>query len=410
MFYFHINLTNRILKGYFFISGSKSESNRLLIINNIYSNLINIVNYSNSDDTKILKNTLKYLNEFIYMNNSGTAMRFLTSYLTGNKKYIIIYGSKRMQDRPIGPLVYALKKIGINIEYIKNIGFPPIKIIAKEVLVGSIYIDSDISSQYITSLMLLKNKLKIYLNNPIISEPYIYMTFHLMQTLGIEGKWINRELYILNNNILTKYFIVESDWSSASYYYALATFSKQLNLKISYYKYDSTQGDQVLIDIYDIFFGIKTFFYMNSIRLYKNTTHNLPYYLKCNLNYSPDIAQTIAVNCAVLNIKCLITGLETLKIKETDRLLALQNELIKIGTITNITENSLEIIGFNIRNNYKVIIQTYEDHRMAMSFSIISMLYPIYILNPVIVKKSYTDFWNHIKYLGIYFLAHSSIG
>jgi 3-phosphoshikimate 1-carboxyvinyltransferase len=404
---YNFQLNNRFIKVSIFIHGSKSESNRLLILNNI----INIDNFSNSEDTQLVKKSLKFSKKIIYINNSGTAIRFLTSYFSVINISIIIYGYKRMQYRPIGPLVYALKSLGINIEYIQNVGFPPIKIIGKEVLGCSIYIDACISSQYMSSLMLLTNKLKIFFNNKIISEPYLYMTFKLMIINGINVIWINREIYILNvNNNLKNYLIVESDWSSASYYYALATFSKELNLKISSYKYDSIQGDQVLIDIYDSYFGIKTFFESNSIRLYKNTTHNFPYYFKCNLNYSPDIAQPIAVNSAVLKIKCILTGLDTLTIKETDRLQALQNELINFGIITNITDNIIGIIGFNIRNNYNVLIKTYEDHRMAMSFSIISMLYTIYILNPVIVNKSYPNFWNHIKYLGISFLAHSSIG
>lgn len=401
------NYYNNIIKK-INISGSKSETNRLLIIKKIYKNVI-LYNSSNSNDTKLMLLSLNSKKRIINIQDAGTVMRFLVSYFAiKEKSYVILTGSKRMRERPIFHLVEALNKIGADIQYIKNIGYPPIKIKGKKIYKNKIKIRSNISSQYITSLILigpkLKNGLKIKLLNDSISLSYINMTIKIL-------KKINFKIKIKDNNILIKHFKnkknniikynIESDWSSASYYYSIISILDNKKIILTKFKKNSYQGDSVISYIYNKYFGVNTIFKKkDSIIVFKNKNFNYPKYLKLNLKSTPDIAQTIIVTCAVLKIKCKLTGLKTLKIKETDRLLALKNELEKIGIITNITDDSIEIIKFKKIKNKKIIINTYNDHRMAMSFSVFSIKRDIIIVNPTTVKKSYPNFWSDLKKIG----------
>ncbi|WP_185873480.1 3-phosphoshikimate 1-carboxyvinyltransferase [Blattabacterium cuenoti] len=407
------------LNGSISITGSKSISNRLLIIKYLYKENINIENLSNCDDTKVLENSLKNEYDVINIHHAGTAMRFLTSYLAiKENKTTILTGSSRMKQRPISILVNALKKLGAKIIYLEKIGYPPLKIFGKSISGGEIYVNAKVSSQYISSLMLVANKfkngLKIFLENKITSIPYIKMTFDLLSLSGIEIIWKEKYIHIFPYKKKgKKVFHIESDWSSASYYYSMATVSKKSNIMLSSYFNKSLQGDKEVSYLYEKYFGILTFFIKNKIFLKKKDNFYQKKFIKLNLNKTPDLAQTIIVTCASIGIKCYINGLETLKIKETDRLAALQNELYKFGIIVNITKSHLEIKDFIKKNiKYPIEINTYQDHRMAMSFIPFTLLnnFPILkIKEPNVVKKSYPSFWNDLKSIGFIIMNNDKV-
>ena len=384
----------------FKISGSKSESNRLLVLKSIYQNL-NIENLSDSDDSIVLKKYLDNLSENIDIHHAGTAMRFLTALLSvkENKKFEIT-GSDRMKQRPIGVLVDALKNLGAEITYKDQIGFPPLIISGKKILGGEIFLSAEISSQYITALILiapmLEKGLIINLQGAIASKPYILMTLSILDKLGIKNKFENNKISVHPCDKIKDITVnVESDWSSVSYFYSIIAISKKSHLEIGSYFKNSIQGDKKLVEIYSKL-GVKTEFIENKILLEKDTECLLPKNLDLDLTENPDIAQTIAVTCFGLGISCNIKGLHTLKIKETDRLVALKNEIEKLGGKIEITDDSLKLYpSFEIKKN--ISIKTYNDHRMAMAFAPLSLLVPIYIENPDVVTKSYKNFWSDLR-------------
>ncbi len=384
----------------FKISGSKSESNRLLVLKSIYQNL-NIENLSDSDDSIVLKKYLDNLSENIDIHHAGTAMRFLTALLSVKEyKKFEITGSDRMKQRPIGVLVDALKNLGAEITYKDQIGFPPLIVSGKKILGGEIFLSAEISSQYITALILiapmLEKGLIINLQGPIASKPYILMTLSILDKLGIKNKFENNKISVHPCDKIKDITVnVESDWSSVSYFYSIIAISKKSHLEIGSYFKNSIQGDKKLVEIYSKL-GVKTEFIENKIFLEKDTECLLPKNLDLDLTENPDIAQTIAVTCFGLGISCNIKGLHTLKIKETDRLVALKNEIEKLGGKIEITDDSLKLYpSFEIKKN--ISIKTYNDHRMAMAFAPLSLLVPIYIENPDVVTKSYKNFWSDLR-------------
>ncbi|WP_185877034.1 3-phosphoshikimate 1-carboxyvinyltransferase [Blattabacterium cuenoti] len=407
--YINLYKKNNSLSGFISITGSKSLSNRLLILKAIYNDNIQIKNLSNCEDTKILKKSLESTSNIINVHHAGTAMRFLTSYFAIQEgKEIILTGSNRMKERPILGLVEALRKLGSKINFLENNGYPPIKIFGKKILGGNVDINAKISSQYITSLMLVANKfktgLRIYLKGHITSIPYIKMTFDLLTMIGIKVSWEKNFIHIYPTiNKGKKTFYIESDWSSASYYYSISAIAKNSNITLSSYNEESLQGDKEIVSIYKNNFGVCTSFNKKGvITLRKNSNFFYKKFINLKLDKTPDIAQTIVVTCAILGIKCSLKGLETLKIKETDRLFALREELLKFGIITKITDSCLEIIDFYKKKiNTFVRIKTYQDHRMAMSFSPFGLCSPfLQIEEPNVVEKSYPNFWNDLKSLG----------
>ncbi|WP_185856380.1 3-phosphoshikimate 1-carboxyvinyltransferase [Blattabacterium cuenoti] len=402
-------LKKNYLCGAISITGSKSISNRLLILKAIYPDDIHIENLSNCQDTEVLNKSLNSIqtSNVFNIHHAGTAMRFLTSYFSIQEgKEVILTGSNRMKERPISGLVDALKKLGSEIYYLEKVGFPPIKIIGKKILGGKIDINAKISSQYISSLMLIASKfdtgLKIYLKEEITSIPYIKMTFDLLNQAGIKVSWSKKIIHILpGKEKVKKCFSIESDWSSASYYYSMAAISKKCNITLKTYKNESLQGDKEISSIYEKYFGISTLFKKNQIILNKKFNFTPLKFIILDLNKTPDIAQTIVVTCASLGVKCLLKGLETLKIKETDRLQALKNELLKLGVKIHITNSDLEIRDFLSKEiNSSIRIKTYQDHRMAMSFSPFGLCHSLKIEDPNVVEKSYPDFWKDLKHLG----------
>ena len=385
------------------ITGSKSESNRALLLQALY-NGFTIQNLSNSDDSKLMKNALSSKATNIDIHHAGTAMRFLTAYYAVNMgKTTILTGSERMQQRPIKILVDALNSLGADIGYIKNEGYPPLLIKGRQLSKKIVYLKSDISSQYISALLLiapsLKNGLELHLDGKITSLPYIKMTLALLDEMGVETKFEGNVIRVLPlSNQVSKIFTVESDWSSASYYYSILALSPVgTQIDLSDYKSESLQGDAVLRNIYKKL-GVESSFSGTTLSL-KKVQRPLPACLALDLSDAPDIAQTIVVSCLGLEIDCDLTGLHTLKIKETDRLLALKNEIKKLGTELKITDNSLHLN--NVASlNCDVHILTYNDHRMAMAFAPLALIASLNIENAEVVSKSYPNFWEDLKSLG----------
>lgn len=384
----------------FNISGSKSESNRLLILKYIFKN-IKIENLSNSDDTIVLKNYLESNSNLIDVHHAGTAMRFLTAYLAiQNNNSFQITGSERMQNRPIKILVDTLNILGADINYLDKIGYPPLKINGKMLLGGEISLSSEVSSQYISALMLiassLKNGLVISLEGSVTSRPYIEMTLSILNRVGIKSSFKENKISIQSVKLLEKSIQkVESDWSSLSYFYSIVALSKYSELNIGSYNINSIQGDKKLVEIYKNF-GVQTSFSNDTITIKKIESKDLNKSLKLDLSDTPDIAQTIAVTCFGLGLSCDLHGLHTLKIKETDRLEALKVELTKMGAIVSITKDSFHLTkSSEIKSN--ITIETYNDHRMAMAFTPLAICKPIIINNPDVVSKSFPDFWDHLK-------------
>jgi 3-phosphoshikimate 1-carboxyvinyltransferase len=387
------------------ITGSKSESNRLLLLQALYPN-IEISNVSNSDDSKLMRKALSSVSNTIDIHHAGTAMRFLTAYFSlQERREIILTGSSRMQERPIKILVDALRDLGADISYLKNEGFPPIKIKGRTLNKYQVDLAANVSSQYISALLLIAPKLKkgleLTLNGEITSVPYIKMTLNLLEQIGVATSFENNKISIKPfNEVAHKKLIVESDWSSASYFYSIVALSDiGTKIELSSYKQNSLQGDSILSAIYEDF-GVETTFNNSSITLTKidKQLSNVSY----NLSNAPDIAQTIAVTCLGLGVSCHLTGLHTLKIKETDRLVALKTEIEKFGTQVAISNDSLIIAKINsLAKN--VDVGTYHDHRMAMAFAPLALKVGFNIIEANVVTKSYPDFWSDLKNIGFNF-------
>lgn len=393
------------------ISGSKSISNRLLILQKLFGD-IKVENLSNAQDTALLQKALSENSEIIDIHHAGTAMRFLTSYFAIQEgKKTILTGSERMKQRPIKPLVDALRSLGAEINYLENEGFPPLEIFGKNLENNQVKIPANISSQFITSLILiapaLKNGLEIELLGKITSRSYLKMTLKILKDLGFESRFegnfikilsahsslLNQQLDVNYHSSKISHYTVESDWSSASYFYSLAAIGRK-HLHLKSFRSFSLQGDSVLKEIYWNYFGVNTISddAENKISLFPEPNFPFPEQLVLDMNDCPDIAQTVCVTCVALKIPFEIFGLGTLKVKETDRLIALKNELEKIGCRTEITENSIKSIEF-FEPTDEISIATYNDHRMAMSFAPFCLVKELEIQNEEVVEKSYPDFW-----------------
>ncbi len=392
-----------VLNGEINLSGSKSITNRLLLINAIGELNLNIENISTSEDSALLQNAFKLIQNSnqasIDINHAGTAMRFLTAFLSITDGEWIITGSDRMKQRPVKPLVDCLLELGADIKYLGVEGFPPLKIHGKQLVGGEVQIRSDISSQFISALLLiapsLSNGLSIKLDGQIVSRPYLDMTLKLLNEFGIQHHESSDHLKVHQGNYKKKedVFVIESDWSSASYYYELASLSKDCDIQLNYLQEISTQSDSNVARIYDQL-GVNTTYTTKGVRLTKK-----PVALKgLNLDFTafPDIAQTLAATCVGLKIPFKFTGLQTLKIKETDRIVALKNELEKFGAVLQSTDSTLEMQpGVNPLVNLQ--IETYHDHRMAMCIAPLALKHEgICIKNSEVVTKSYPEFWSDL--------------
>jgi len=385
------------------ITGSKSESNRVLLLQALFEGL-EIKNVSNSDDSQLMQKALKSNSSVVDIHHAGTAMRFLTAYYaTRLGKTTTLTGSSRMQERPIKILVDALNTLGASISYTKNDGYPPLLIEGKTLTKSNVQMKANVSSQYISALLLiaptLENGLTLHLEGEITSTPYIKMTLSLLNELGVQTSFETNTITVFPFRQLTsKTFVVESDWSSASYFYSIVALSPVgTQIAISEYKSTSLQGDAILQKIYKDL-GVESTFNGTTLIL-KRIETSFPNCLSMDLSNAPDIAQTIAITCLGLKIDCDLTGLHTLKIKETDRLVALQNEIQKLGTTITITNKSLQLKS-PLNLNSDVVISTYNDHRMAMAFAPLALKTPLFIDDAEVVSKSYPDFWNDLKAIG----------
>jgi 3-phosphoshikimate 1-carboxyvinyltransferase len=385
------------------ISGSKSESNRLLILQKLFSNL-EIENLSDSDDSEHMQEALASTHNLVNIGHAGTAMRFLTSYFAiQENREVILTGSERMQNRPIRILVEALRSLGASINYVNKEGYPPLQIKGTSLTTNQVAIQGDVSSQYISSLLLigasLPQGLEIELLGEVTSIPYIQMTLALLNQVGIKTTFKDNRIEVFPLSDQTeKVIVVESDWSSASYYYSIIALAEVgSEIKLSSYKKESLQGDSCLAEIYE-HFGVITNYKKNSILLQKVEKHS-DESLDLDLRNAPDIAQTIAVTCFALGVSCNLTGLHTLKIKETDRLVALENELTKFGAEISVTDKSLHLEKSSEFNS-GVTVETYNDHRMAMAFAPLAIKVPLSIQDANVVTKSYKSFWGDLQSLG----------
>lgn len=392
------------------ITGSKSETNRLLLLQALYPN-ITLKNTSNSDDSEVMMKALRtnptsntQHPETIDVHHAGTAMRFLTAYFAMQEsREVVLTGSPRMKERPIKILVEALQQLGAEITYEGKKGFPPIKIKGKKLSKNKVSLPANISSQYISALLLiapkLENGLELTLEGEITSIPYIKMTLALLNELGIETSFTENIIKVNHKpTIVNQQSTIESDWSSASYYYSIVALSQEgTQIQLSSFKKNSLQGDAILVEIYK-HFGVQTIFNNNSITIIKSRNHDLQSAI-FNLKDSPDIAQTIAVTCFGLGVGCHLTGLHTLKIKETDRLEALNIELQKLGAKITVTDDTLTLEASStiIPNT---AIDTYNDHRMAMAFAPLALKTDIIINNAEVVSKSYPSFWEDLRSIG----------
>ena len=387
------------------ITGSKSISNRLLILQALYPNLV-IENLSNSDDTSIISKALASNSTEINIGHAGTAMRFLTAYYsTLSGKEVVLTGSARMQERPIKILVDALSQLGARITYLGQEGYPPLRIEGRLLEQESIRIDASVSSQYISGLMLIaprfKRGLTIELMGNISSRPYIEMTSSLLKALGCNCH-IDNDIVTIEplNTVSTTVLQVESDWSSASYYYSMVGLSPLgTSVSLCTFTSGSIQGDSELIKIFEQF-GVYTTFQPDGVMTIQKMHLCTIDHFEYDLSDHPDMAQTLAVTCLGLGIACHIKGLHSLRIKETDRLIALDNEIRKFGADVVITSHSLRFDAQTYLNE-GVSIKTYGDHRMAMAFSALSIKLPLIIEDPDVVSKSYPNYWEDLKKIGI---------
>jgi 3-phosphoshikimate 1-carboxyvinyltransferase len=402
------------------ITGSKSETNRLLLLQALYPNLI-LENTSNSDDSEVMMKALQnsqlatHNSQLIDVHHAGTAMRFLTAFFAiqegkdlSDVSEVVLTGSGRMKERPIKILVDALIQLGAEITYEENEGFPPIRIKGKKITQNKVSLPANVSSQYISALLLIAPKLEkgleLTLEGEITSIPYIKMTLALLNEIGVETSFENNIIKVTHHPspIIHHPITVESDWSSASYWFSIVALSEiGYQVTLSSYKKNSLQGDCALIEIYKDFGVETTFNNDNSITISKERVHNSQLTThNSQLNNSPDIAQTIAVTCLGLGMGCDLYGLHTLKIKETDRLEALKTELTKLGAEISVTNESLHLKP-STHINENIAINTYQDHRMAMAFAPLALKVPLRINEAEVVSKSYLDFWEDLKKIGV---------
>ena len=395
-----LTIPNKKITGTIHLTGSKSESNRALIMRALSDDCIQIQNLSMATDTLTLQRILSSHESIFDVGPAGTAMRFLTAYATLQAKETILTGSERMKERPIGILVNALSQLGVKIEYLEKEGYPPLKIKGPlQQTDKKITIRGDVSSQYISALLLIAPKLplglELHFEGELISKPYVEMTLGMLEQAGIRYSWDEDCICIAPQSFHACTISVEPDWSEASYWYAMAALAKEAEIFLPGLNIYSLQGDSKIAEIMANF-GITTQFRGDGVLLkkeQKKLERNIFDFKEC-----PDLAQTVMVCCAALGHSATFTGLETLKIKETDRVKALQNELAKLGTRL-IEKNKVYKLDCSANSlPDRVFIETYDDHRMAMAFAPLALvIQEVEIENKQVVTKSYPHFWDDLK-------------
>jgi len=391
----------RSLNGIIQLPASKSISNRALILDAMAgsSKGASLQNLADCDDTKVMTTALEFSSNKINIGAAGTSMRFLTAYLAGREGVWEITGSERMQNRPIRILVDALNRLGADITYLEKDGFPPLKIKGKKLKGGAISIDGGISSQYLSALMMaapaMEEGLTLTIEGELISKPYFQMTLEMMRLWGVESSWDGTTVVIKPQIYQAIPFTVESDWSGASYWYEMLSLAEEGEVFLKGLYRESLQGDAKVAEWFESL-GIHTEYTTEGVRLTK--TSMLVDRFDADFTDQPDLAQTMAMTCALKAIPFKLTGLQSLKIKETDRLKALIDESAKLGFVFVVSEDSILEWTGETCTMFAVPIETYDDHRMAMAFAPAALVYGILLMNhPEVVSKSYPNFWNDLK-------------
>lgn len=388
------------------LTASKSESNRVLLIKALCTQQFNIHNLAAAKDTDTMVQLLTHNGNTKDVGPAGTTMRFLTAYYANTPGEWVMTGSERMQNRPIHILVNALKSLGAEINYLNKEGCPPLVIKGKQLTGGKIEIDGSVSSQFLSALIMiapcLKGGLEMQLTGKIASIPYLNMTLKLINEFGIHFTWEDNIIKIEEGNYVAKDFTIEADWSAASYWYQLAAFADTAKIHIKGLKDKSLQGDRAIVAIYAQL-GVKSTFTNEGVLLEKTMNVTYPKYFEYDFSDCPDVAQTVAATVAALKIPAHFKGLESLRIKETDRIEAIQKELGKFGAkINNLPNDEIELLPSNLIQP-KESIATYDDHRVAMSIAPLALFLQqeIVIEEPQVVEKSYPDFWSDLTSVGM---------
>ena len=384
------------------LTASKSISNRVLIAKYLGELKTEIINLSEAKDTLLLRNILDEFQskDTVFCENAGTTIRFLTSFLAIQKGNWKLTGSERMLKRPINDLVSSLNEIGAKVSYEGNVGFPPLLIEGTKLQKHHISISGAISSQYISSLLLiapyLEKGLTIEIIEPLLSKPYVEMTLKVMKEMGVQSSWIGNMISVKNQTYRATSYTVENDWSGASFWYSFVALSENGSIEIPYLKSESSLGDSILSELYTAF-GVETTFRKKSISIEQNLQH--PYKeFNYDLSNYPDLALPIAVTCVGLGIKCNLTGLESLKHKECDRLHCLKKELEKFNIISQVNDNSILIEGGQTLKKCSSVIDTHKDHRIAMSLApLVMKKNHITFDDENVVNKSYPKFWKDME-------------
>lgn len=392
------------IKGTIYLTGSKSESNRALMMQALSEGKVQINNLSEAIDTTTLQAILNSKPSTWDVGPAGTTMRFLTAFAALQPTEIILTGSERMQQRPIGILVDALKQLGARIGYISNTGYPPLRIQGPLLqTTNQVTIQGDVSSQYLSALLLIAPNLplglELHIHGELASKPYLAMTLTMLAQAGIKYQWNKHVIHISRQVFHPCSLSIEPDWSAASYWYAMAALADEAVLFLPKLMRNSLQGDRKIAEIMTLF-GVQSEFKDDGVVLRKQ--HKVLKQKLFDFKECPDLAQTVIVCCAALKHNAVFTGLETLKIKETDRIQALQNELAKIGTQLIEQNQVYHLNCSDLHFPDKLYIKTYHDHRMAMAFAPLVMITnKIEIEDSVVVTKSYPHFWNDLKSMGI---------
>jgi 3-phosphoshikimate 1-carboxyvinyltransferase len=399
-----IQIGNKNISGSLSLSGSKSISNRLLILQALSGQMSPLKNLSNSDDTLVLQKALSSSSSTIDVGIAGTAMRFLTSYSTIQDSEIILTGAHRMKERPIKDLVDALRVLGAEITYLENEDFPPMRINGKNLKGGALSINADISSQFISALLMVapyfEKGIQLELVGEVLSRPYIEMTLNLMQRQGVSHRWEGNTISIspgVYQNIIKE---VESDWSSISYWFEIIALSDSGEIQISQVDENSVQGDQKVMDFFQSL-GVSSRIDKGVLSLAKKTNFKLPEYIEFDCVETPDLAQTLAATACGLGLNMMLTGLKNLPLKETNRLVALKVELEKCGAAIKIINNeALEIISGERFSSKDFNFETYGDHRMALCLAPLALKAKSVIVDDAeVINKSYKSYWEDLKRL-----------
>lgn len=407
---YRISCPQSKLSGTIVLEPSKSISNRVLIIRSLCKEDFPIQRLSSSDDTDALVKMLSTDSDVLYSGHAGSSYRFMVARACLGTKEVKLDASEQLRRRQIGPLVKALQTLGADITYLNKEGFPPLKIKPNENLgrdVNEIHLQSGISSQYVSALLMiapsLPKGLVIHLIDDPVSLPYIRMTLEIMKFFGVDHTWEENKITIGPGEYIGQEFSVEGDWSAASYYYSMVALCPAANIRIEGLSEKSLQGDSIVREIFE-HFGVDTIFTEKGVEIKKKEHPPRPKEVRYDFSYYPDLAQTVMVTLSGLGVKGILSGLKTLRIKETDRIAAMQTELAKVKTTIEVKEEKEDVVCTltgKAKWKDKARFDTYEDHRMAMALTPLACIHPIIIRNTEVVSKSYPGFWRDIKSIGM---------